>query len=405
MARILILHALDASQPMRRTIWQRSLAGPRHAPHHEWLFHHVFTHPRHLPRNLDLVILDTSFLWHRWGSSGEAIFRRFRGPLRALSCPKIALPQDDYDHHLTLDRWLTAFGVDVVFTPLPSFYPLLYPETTRRARVLHAFTGYVDPEDTATPVSPWDSRPYDVVYRAAKLPEWFGTTGLRKSNLGVEFAPAASREGLNTNLDGPPFFGHDWARFLSSSRFTIGSPSGASVADPDGSIRQRVLRYKESHPGAGFFEVQRACFPLSDRAPMTTIGPRLWEAALLGVGLILTPGNYEPFLPWVHYWEAHDLNTSAHWVAAYRREPPDTVQAARDLALDPRYSYRQFVYDLLHSVYLEPGPWNPVSNLPETDCRIMSALGVAPTKEPQLLRQRPGDFVNRVRRRLQRFSL
>ena len=61
------------------------------------------------------MILHTTFLGLRWIEGFDRRRRRSEW-IAELQCPKIALPQDDYDHAAVLDGWLSELGVDVVFT-------------------------------------------------------------------------------------------------------------------------------------------------------------------------------------------------------------------------------------------------------------------------------------------------
>src|SRR5579875_4153254 len=63
----------------------------------------------------DLCVLHPTFLSARWYFDFEDYRRRFRWIAR-LGCPKVALPQDEYDHAAVLDEWLLELGVTTVFS-------------------------------------------------------------------------------------------------------------------------------------------------------------------------------------------------------------------------------------------------------------------------------------------------
>ena len=96
----------------------------------------------------DAVLLHTTFLGLRWIDGFESRRRRSAW-LAELRVPKVALPQDDYDHAAVLDDWLEELGVDVVFSPLAKHAEELLPRTSKRAAVRQALTGYVDDEELA----------------------------------------------------------------------------------------------------------------------------------------------------------------------------------------------------------------------------------------------------------------
>ncbi len=63
----------------------------------------------------DYVVLHTTFLGIRWYED----FDRYRAQyawLKRLACPKIALPQDEYDHSSILEDWLAELDVSHVLS-------------------------------------------------------------------------------------------------------------------------------------------------------------------------------------------------------------------------------------------------------------------------------------------------
>src|SRR5438093_68064 len=84
------------------------------------------------------VILHTTFLATRWLST-FAEWRERGAWLGRLEAPKIALPQDDYDHADVLDEWLEELRVTAVLTPL-SDHATLYRRIRDTARVRPVLT-------------------------------------------------------------------------------------------------------------------------------------------------------------------------------------------------------------------------------------------------------------------------
>ena len=72
---------------------------------------------------------------------------------------------------------------------------------------------------------------------------YFGYIGDTKWKI----ADVISQKLLNTNLkydisylDSDQFIGDDWYDFINDCKFSLGSNSGSSIIDPDGSLRKRV---------------------------------------------------------------------------------------------------------------------------------------------------------------------
>src|SRR5262249_47278124 len=130
---------------------------------------------RRLP--LDVVVLHTTVLTLRW----DRLFPRFRWRTRwigELDCAKIAMPQDEYDHSEILDEWLYELGVTTIVSNFgPELHELLYPLNSGRCEIQKRLTGYVDERSAralAARIVPLGQRRADIVYRATRLPYWFG---------------------------------------------------------------------------------------------------------------------------------------------------------------------------------------------------------------------------------------
>ena len=204
----------------------------------------------------DAVILHTTFLGLRWIEGFDRRRRRSEW-IAELQCPKIALPQDDYDHAAVLDGWLSELGVDVVFTPLAEHAATLLPITSQRAQVKKALTGYVDDEAVRSRPrpTPLESREFHVVYRAMALPYWYGRHGQLKHRIGIAAAEEAERQGLRADISMRPedaVLGEGWLDFLASGRAVVGAEGGSSVLDSTGDVRRAVVEQLQSQPGLTF---------------------------------------------------------------------------------------------------------------------------------------------------------
>jgi hypothetical protein len=256
----------------------------------------------------DLCILHTTFLCARWFDDFETYRRRFRW-ISGLHCPKIALPQDEYDHAGLLEEWLLELGVTSVHSCFgPEERSTLYPMLGRHVRFHDALTGYIDEvaaAELSARIVPHSKRALDIVYRATKLPYWFGSHGQLKHRI-AEVVQARAREfGFATDISTrweDTIFGERWLDFVMSGRAIIGCESGSSVLDPRGEIQRRIRGLLLDQPDLTFEDVD-ALLPTGwDSYAFFAISPRHLEAVITKTAQVLVEGSYSGVLhPERHY--------------------------------------------------------------------------------------------------------
>jgi hypothetical protein len=257
----------------------------------------------------DLCILHTTFLSHaRWSYSFEEYREKFRWVAR-LDCPKVALPQDEYDHSGVMDDWLLELGVTSVYSCFgPGQWQTLYPRVSLRATFQETLTGFIDADaaaEVAGRIVPHARRPYDIVYRARKLPFWLGHHGQLKHRIGEVVRERAGHLGLQTDISTRPedtIFGSGWLDFLMSGRAVVGAESGSSVLDTRGEIQRRVSRLLADQPNLTFDEVDAQMPAGWDSYAFFAISPRHLEAVITKTAQVLVEGRYSGVLePERHY--------------------------------------------------------------------------------------------------------
>src|SRR5438067_3832281 len=122
--KFLLLHGIRDLRSLRRTTLNQSFCLVKHAPQHEYVLHcfgHAVT-PELRESEFDAIVIDTTFLWYRWARPRSILTKLMEDYRFVADSPaaKIALPQDDYDHAAVLDKWLSDWAVDAVFTPMAS---------------------------------------------------------------------------------------------------------------------------------------------------------------------------------------------------------------------------------------------------------------------------------------------
>jgi hypothetical protein len=275
------------------------------------------------------------------------------GELARFEGLKVQFVQDEY-------RWIDAvtakireLGIGLLFTCLPEAeVPKVYGERTPETRTETTLAGFVPETLVDRCVPSLRERPLDVGYRGRTVPYWLGRLGQDKLEIGKEFSARAGGLGLRYDVawgENDRLYGEDWIRFLGSCRATLGTESGATIADYDGSVEQRVKDYLAEHPAASFAEVERAVLaPYEGNIDIRVISPRQFEAAALRTALVLFPGSYSGALePWRHYLPLEKDFSNFEQVVERLRDLPFLEElvgrAHEEIARNERYSIATFV--------------------------------------------------------------
>jgi hypothetical protein len=254
----------------------------------------------------DLIVLGPTFLGARQSLTKLRAVKERYGFIQNSQACKVALPQDDYDCSQRLDDWMVDWKVDRVYTVIPDHWDRLYPRYSTTNRLRLGFTAYIASSWIARWANPRtsDLRRIDVSYRTHPR----GRLSCRLRNLKFDIAqrflsaastvPGAHEMRLDISADEDKFIaGAAWQEFVENSRFCLTTPSGSSLLDPCGEIRQRIQQASSQNPGATYAEIWRD-LPESDQQKLTfsAISPRNIEAALAMTVQLATPGSYSGIL-------------------------------------------------------------------------------------------------------------
>jgi hypothetical protein len=352
------------------------------------LYHNAFLKP---PRWLawtapDLCVLHTSFLAARCYHDFETYRRRFAW-VSDLRCPKVALPQDEYDHSAVLERWLLELGATSVYSCFSEQRAVLYPQLETGARVRQTLTGFID-EEAASKVAarmvPHSERPHDVVYRARKLPYWFGSHGQLKHRIAERTSHEADRQGLRTDISTRPedtIYGEGWLDFLLAGRAVIGCESGSSVLDRHGEIQRRIRQLLADQPDLSFEEVDARMPQGWDSYAFFAVSPRHLEAVIAKTAQVLVEGGYSGVLePETHYIPLRrDLSNLDE--ALERLRDADALEAMAERAYRDVYlSGRNNLAVLAEQLLAEAGPRTPRVALPLALARLPRLAAPSPVE-------------------------
>jgi hypothetical protein len=267
---------------------------------------------------------------------------------------KVQFIQDEY-------RWIDAvtarmreLGIGLLYTCVPEReVPKVYGSVPG-LRTITTLPGYVPEELVGRSTPPVGERSVDVGYRGRMIPYWLGRLAYEKVAIGRGFAQRAAEYGLRVDIssaEGDRIYGEAWNRFMSSCRATLGTESGASIADFDGSIERDAKEYLARHAQASFEEVEQAVLaPHEGNVIINTVSPRLFEAAALRTAMVLFPGEYSGAVePWTHYLPLEKDFSNIAEVAERVRDTAALHEMAErahaDLVASGRYSLARFVAD------------------------------------------------------------
>lgn len=290
----------------------------------------------------------------------------FREQIGGFGGLKVQFIQDEYRRVDAMAAQMRELGIDLLFSSVPTdTVPSVYGSRLPGVDILPTLTGYVPADLDGRQRPPLEGRPLDVVYRGRSIPYWLGRLGQDKALIGQEFLARSASTSLRCDIawtEADRIYGEDWYRFLSSSRSTLGTESGASIVDFDGSLQQQTDEYLSAHPGATFDEVEREILaPFEGNAVIQAVSPRVFEAAALGTAMVNFPGRYSDVIePWVHYVPLEkDFSNFDEVVSAIRDDALLEGLAARahaDLVASGRYSLRTFVQEFDREVDARVGP-------------------------------------------------
>jgi hypothetical protein len=306
--RVLIIYWYPTNQRMRASVEHhlRALDGRSD----DVIYHNAFlAPPAWLARlSFDGVVLHNTFLGVRWNTDFDD-YRHAFAWLADLDAPKVAVPQDEYDHSGVLDDWLSELAVTDVMSDFgPDLRRVLYPSLGQSAKFTEVLTGYIDEQSARSlgrRLVPLADRPLDIVYRASRLPFWFGSHGQLKHRIGETVADRAKAHGLRVDISTrweDRILGPGWFEFLLSGRVVIGCESGSSVLDRAGEIRRAIEGMLATEPDLSFEQIDGRMPEDWDAWRFYAISPRHLEAVMTRTCQVLVEGEYSGVLkPDRHY--------------------------------------------------------------------------------------------------------
>ena len=223
-----------------------------------------------------------------------------RERIRRSSARKIVFLQDEYRAIRNVNQEMAELGVNIVFSCVAEkdhsfFYPKSIIATLGEVHTV--LTGYVPAYLEKPEVRNVGARSFDIGYRSRDVAYQLGDLAREKRRICDIFLHEAPRRGFSINAsvrEDDRIYGADWVTFLQQSRYQIGTPSGASVMDLDGSVERKISAYLNRHPRVSYEVVKQKFFASIDgtRPVIECISPRVFECAATGAAMANLEGQY-----------------------------------------------------------------------------------------------------------------
>lgn len=320
----------------------------------------------------------------------------FKQKIRNYRGVKIQFIQDDYRRVDEMAAAVQYLGIHLLYTLYPEDkVPQVWTPRLPGVQCCATLAGYVPDNILSQPTPSIAERQLDVGYRGRSLPYWLGDLGQEKGWITRDFLRHAHGYRLSHDVSSREedrIYGSAWSRFIMSCKTMLGTESGSSITDFDGSIQRRTEAYLKENPKATYEEVRSALLePYESNCRINTISPRAFESAALRTAMVLFPGEYSGILePWRHYIPLEkDFSNFPEVVAKIRDHVflQDMVDRTYDdLIASGKYSYRAFIaeFDKVVDDRCRVG-----TNRPKTQYAIASRNVAAVTQRRRFVRTLP----------------
>ena len=260
--------------------------------------------------DFNLIILGPTFLWLRNDRKKYAKVLQDYDFIRSNPALKVALPQDDYDCPYFLDKWLTDWNINIIFTVLYEHKNLFYKNfiNSKKGKIYDSVTSYIDDDllNSFKGQKPRDHKKIDISYRTHDKGKFLCSIRYQKYNLAnIIRHPLMASVKLNIDISNDytqMIKGKSWYEFLENSKFCLASPSGSSSIDLTGHNRYLINEACKNNPCINFNEIKSTYLLNNDHYNFTALSPRNIESVLSNSCQIAINGNYSEILkPDAHY--------------------------------------------------------------------------------------------------------
>jgi|APSaa5957512622_1039677.scaffolds.fasta_scaffold09096_2 hypothetical protein len=308
-----------------------------------------------LDKNTYFSCFDVILIFWSLYLPGSSLSEEARVKISKSTALKMLFLQDEYRDVRAFNEIMRHLNIQVMFTCVAErdheiFYP---PNLIPSLQATHTvLTGYVPPYLEKTRFETQNHRPLDISYRSRVVPYYLGDLAREKQIVAERFQEISTEYGFKSDIsvrEQDRIYGNRWVKFMKSSRFVLGTPSGASVIDFTGDILRNSEKYLQRKPDATYEEVKQIYFADVDgKIVIDTVSPRIFETTALGCTMVMHEGEYGGILKaGEHYISVKKDYSNINDVVTQMRDGKHCSQLAknayRDLVASEKYSYRSFI--------------------------------------------------------------
>jgi hypothetical protein len=257
----------------------------------------------------DLVVFHTSLLAERWDTTNfEELKSKFQKTNWIIDLYSVAFPQDEFYKANELDRFFSSLNVNFIFGLIPAYeFRKIYPNSSKFSSYFQVLPFYIEKKEIPKYYKSYENRDLDLVYRAWAAEPWLGQTARDKLNM-LQVQDLLKEQLFKIDLSCSPdkqLENSDWLKLLANSKWTLVTPGGASISDPDGDLRNLYIKSRLPNKNIDDFDLAYKKLKFNEfdfSLDLSVITPRILEAAICGTALIAFPSRYnDKLLPGVHY--------------------------------------------------------------------------------------------------------
>jgi len=279
----------------------------------------------------------------------------WRKAIAASKAVKVHFIQDEYRTVNAFHERMRELGINILFTCIPEpEIERIYPtEKLPGVHKVNTLTGYIPDYMEKKKPDFEKRRAIDVGYRGRNMKLfWLGELFQEKTFIAEEFSRRAKGKGLTCNIscrEEDRIYGNKWIKFLEASRCTLGTESGASIIDFDGTLEVQMHAYIDAHPEATFQQVHELFLKdYEGKIRMNQISPRIFEAIGCGCCLILFEGEYSGIIQSPDHFITLKKDFSNFDEVVEKIKDQELVKktaqkAYQDVVTSGNHSYRAFV--------------------------------------------------------------
>ena len=341
----------NATQTYTNTVHEHLAAFSTYSRHTFFFVHHDQYHDLNVkPGFFDSIGIHYSVRlpYDQISESAARLFESFVGL-------KWLFIQDEYNFTYRAWYWIKRLGIDLVFTVVPAgSINRVYPATEfPKTRFISVLTGYAPesiPEGLV--ILPPSQRSVLIGYRGRNLPVEYGALGREKAGIGRLVRNYADTNRFHTDIEwteSTRIYGAEWYPFIASCRSMLGSESGSNVFDWDGTLPDKVARFRAETPEADDSHVyEKLVKPLEQPGLMNQISPRVFESIALRTVLVLFEGQYSGILVSDRHYialrkDGSNLKDVFRQLEDSQRVDKMADQAYEELIASGQFSYSTFV--------------------------------------------------------------